>query len=195
MDISINLLKLRDLQLTPTEYCFLVCEYKKVEYPGLSTTQKTNLLLSLEKRGWLKLMEDGNILKQKSLDIFKEDSSPLLVDTWIEEWRNIFPENTRTSGRPARGDKKACLKKMIAFCKEYPEFSRERIFEATKIYVFEMRRQNYNYMQCADYFIYKETRKGERTSLLASILEDIKDKETFLDKIEKGGNSAFHKEI
>ncbi len=83
---------------------------------------------------------------------------------------------------------------MIAFCKEYPEFTKEQIFEVTKLYVFEASRQNYNYMQCADYFIYKEARKGERMSTLASLLEDNDGKETYLKKIQEGGGN-FHKEI
>lgn len=193
-NITIDLEKLASLQLTPTEYSFLMCEYKKYKYPGLSNDIYTRLSTSLQTRGWCKLTEEGIILKQKFLDTLVNDSSPLLVDSWIDDWRELFPKEIRSAGRPIRGDKKACLKKMITFCKEYPEYDKKQIFEASRIYIFDKKRENYQYMVCADYFIYKETRKGERTSLLASLLEAIDGRQTDLQIIENG-DDPFSKEI
>lgn len=194
LDISFNLHKLQKYNLTPTEYCYLICIYKQVDYPGLTPQQINILNKNLETKGFCKITEGSILLRQAFIDILKSDSSPLLIESWIDDWRQIFPEGVRTTGRPARGDKRACFKKMVVFCKEYPEFSKEEIYEATRVYVFEMSRQNYNYMQCADYFIFKEVRKGERTSTLASMIEDIKGKDNYLSQIENGGGS-FHKEI
>lgn len=194
-DIIINLNKLVNLNLSPTEYCYLICLLKKEDYIGLlNENQKINLLKSLEEKRYLKIMSDNEvILRQKALNIL-DDISPGSVEEWIDDWRKLFPERVKSSGRPVRGDKKACLKKMIAFCKEYPEYTKEQIFDATKIYVFEKKKDDYSYMVCADYFIYKETTKGQRVSYLASLLEDLENSTSYLKTMEEGGG-AFQKEI
>lgn len=194
--INIDLKLLKDNGLSPTEYCFLVCKYRNIPYIGVLATNSQKLMCdSLENRGFIKNLDNFEIsLRQKFIDLIKLDTSPLLIDTWIDEWRSLFPEKVKSSGRPVRGDKKSCLKKMISFCKEYPEYSKEAIFEATRIYIFEKQRENWAYMSCADYFIYKETVKGQRSSYLASLLESIDGKETSLQILENGGD-PFQKEI
>lgn len=190
MVISINLKEIALIGLSPTEYCFLVSLYKQFDYIGTLTEQQQDTLFkSLENKGFLKITAEGVILRQTALDLMSKDSSPLLVDNWIEEWRNLFPTNIKSGGRPIKGDKKACIRKMTAFLKEYPEYSKEDIFQATRIYIFDKKRDNYNYMVCADYFIYKD-----KVSLLASILEDIDGKQTTLQMMENG-NNPFQKEI
>lgn len=190
MVISINLKEIALIGLTPTEYCFLISIYKQFDYIGILTEQqKDNLIKSLENKGFLKITAEGLVLRKLTLDLMHKDSSPLLVDNWIEEWRNLFPTNIKSGGRPIKGDKKSCIRKMTAFLKEYPEYSKEEIFQATRIYIFDKKRDNYNYMVCADYFIYKD-----KASLLASILEDIDGKQTTLQMMENG-NNPFQKEI
>ena len=58
-------------------------------------------------------------------------------------------------GRPVRGDKAGCIKKMTTFIKS-ERVTKDEIFEATKIYVFEKKRDDYKAMTCADYFINKD---------------------------------------
>lgn len=189
-DIIINLTRLVTLNLSPTEYCYLICLLRKESYIGLLTSvQETNLLKSLEEKRYLKIINaDEIVLRQKALNILNE-ISPHAVEEWIDEWRELFPSGVKTAGRPVRGDKKGCLKKMIKFCKDNPEYTKENIIEATKIYVFDKRRNNYAKMTCADYFIMKDG-----ISLLASLLEDLEHSSSYLKTIENGG-SPFEKEI
>jgi hypothetical protein len=94
-----------------------------------------------------------------------------------------------------RGDKQGVLKKMETFCKEYPQYSKSQIFEATRLYIFEKSRDHYRFMTCADYFIAKGINRSSKTSLLAALLEDLDGDETILEKMQKGEGSDWHKEI
>ena len=54
---------------------------------------------------------------------------------WINEFYDIFPKGTKNLNGYIRIDKGGCLKKMIDFCKENPEFNKAIIITATKNYI------------------------------------------------------------
>jgi len=191
MELVIDFKLLRENNLTPDTYCLLMSILLKEPYEFISGDSLRITLNYLEREGWCKVTEEEVILRQKFLKLVDAtDTSPGNVESWIDEWRELFPKGVKSGGRPVRGDKQGVLKKMKGFCKKYPNYKKKDIIDATKLYVFEKSRDRYNYMQCADYFIDKNN-----TSLLASFIEDLEGKENPLELITKGGGSAFHKEI
>jgi len=191
MELVIDLNLLESNNLSPDLYAFLMCVHLQSPYNLASAEMQNDFAKHLEHEGWCKITEEGIVLRQKFLKLVNvSDVSPDNVESWIGEWRELFPKGVKSGGRPVRGDKQGVLKKMRGFCKKHPQFKKKDIFIATQLYVFEKSRDRYNYMQCADYFIDKNN-----TSLLASFIEDIDGKETPLEFINKGGDSSFHKEV
>lgn len=80
---------------------------------------------------------------------------------WIEEYRTVF-------GKGKKGDPKACLSKMDIFLKENPQYDKDIIIEAAKLYVSET---DPRYLQQADYFISKKLGDGVLTSRLRQFCE------------------------
>lgn len=191
MEIFINLTDLEELGLTPSLYCYLACLYFNKEYNLATDELKEKMNLKLEHLGYLKVTEEGGILRQKCDNLFKKGiPSEESVDLWVEEWRNLFPIGVKSGGRPVRGDKQGVAKKMKAFVKENPTVTKEEIMDAAKLYVFDASLKSYQYMICADYFISKNN-----SSMLGAMVEDIQARGSRLVKNETGGSSSWHREI
>lgn len=186
MELQCNVDLIKRHELTPTSYFFLLYLYTEEPFPWELPQQNLKVL---ESAGWIKIMPEKVVLRSKFKTTFKKYVSSYDVADWIEDWRKLWPAGVKTFKRIVRGDKQGVLKKMKAFLKQYPEYTKEEIFEATQIYVFEKQRENYKAMSCADYFIEKEG-----LSQLAAYLEDIEGKDAILTQIN-GGGSAFHKEV
>ena len=191
MEIFINLSDLEELNLTPSLYCYLSTLYFKQEYP-LASEQLINLMNEkLQELGFLKITEEGPILRDKSNTLFHK-GVPIKesVDEWIEEWRDLFPAGVKSGNRPVRGDKKGVVNKMKTFVKQNPKVTKEQIITATKQYVFDSSLKSYQYMICADYFIIKNG-----SSMLGAMVEDIEDRGSTLRDTESGNGSSWHREI
>lgn len=91
---------------------------------------------------------------------------------WFEEWYSLWPRGIKAGGNyPVKGDRKGCLKKLIKFTKEYPEFGKDIIIKATKDYVDAARITRFTYIKQAHFFIYKDG-----MSTLAAYCETINEK-------------------
>lgn len=186
MHCRVDLEKCFGHNLTPTQFVYLYCLHVGQEFPWPAPQKQ---LEELEEQGWVKIMPTGPVLREKFLTFVGQTSaSTEEVETWIDDWRNLWPTGVKSGGRPVRGDKKGCLAKMKRFIKDY-DYSKTEIFEATEIYLFDKRRENYRYMTCADYFILKNG-----ASILASFCEDIKERGNSL-KETKDGSSKFFKSV
>jgi len=75
---------------------------------------------------------------------------------WIEDWYNLFPKGIKSGGYYVRTSIKDCDNKMSKFIKENPEFTKDIILESTKIYVEQMKVNNYSMMKLAPNFIQKD---------------------------------------
>jgi hypothetical protein len=64
---------------------------------------------------------------------------------------------------------------MERFFKEHPEITKEEIIKAATNYITKMAKQNYTYVTCADYFIYKKKNDGVEVSLLEAEVELVKE--------------------
>jgi hypothetical protein len=191
MEIFINLKDLQELNLSPTLYCYLASVYFEQEYTLASEQVKEYMNDKLEQSGYLKNSAEGIILRDKCHELFKKGiPNKESVETWIEEWRNLFPTGVKSGGRPVRGDKKGVVAKMVSFVKANPTITKEEIMDATKQYVFDSSLKSYQYMICADYFISKNN-----SSMLGAMIEDVQLRGSKLKKNSDEGTSSWHREI
>lgn len=191
MEIFISLSDLKELDLTPSLYCYLATLFFSKEYPLASDQLKSNMNIKLEQLGYLKVTEEGIALREKCNTLFEKGiPSNEGVDTWIEEWRDLFPTGVKSGGRPVRGDKKGVTSKMKAFVKSNPTITKMEIMDATRQYVFEASLKSFQFMICADYFISKNN-----SSMLGAMVEDVQTRGSSLKDTETGGGSSWHKEI
>ena len=86
-------------------------------------------------------------------------------DEFIEEYRNLWKGLKLGS----MGSPRACKEKMLRWMGENPNYSKEDILKAAKIYINSL--NNYQYLQAAHYFIYKKDGKEEDSRLSAFIEE------------------------
>ena len=92
-------------------------------------------------------------------------------DEFIEEYRNLWKGLKLGS----MGSPMACKDKMLRWMGENPNYSKEDILKAAKIYINSL--NNYQYLQAAHYFIYKKDGK-EESSRLSAFIDEIDTKVT-----------------
>lgn len=169
MKIMMNLEKLKNLNLTPNDYVYLVL---------LNQKQKCYFkhnIFNLESLGYIKesIDEDGKsevILRTpakvllKSMGVNNEED----IEAFVERYRALFPTGVKTAGLPVRGDKQGCIKKMKAFKAKY-DYTDEEILEAVRVYLAIKKKDNWRATTTAHYFIEKDG-----VSILASMCEDIR---------------------
>ena len=98
-------------------------------------------------------------------------------DEFIEEYRNLW--KGLKSG--AIGSPNACKEKMLRWMGENPNYTKEDILKAAKIYINSL--NNYQYLQAAHYFIYKKDGKEEDSRLSAFIEEKEVDSTDWTTKL------------
>ena len=77
-------------------------------------------------------------------------------ETFVTEWHALFPQRKEVDFVGyLRGKPKDCIKKMLKFCKENPEYTKDTIFAATKMYLEEKKSDGYLYLSRPYYFINK----------------------------------------
>jgi len=109
------------------------------------------------------------IVAEKSINQVNQSTDK--VEDWIEEYRTLFAPAKTSGGRPIKGNRDNCIFKMKKLIKD-AKITKEEIMEATQAYMREMKKQNYQYTQCADYFIFK----GSVTnSNLLSFIENLRE--------------------
>ena len=148
-----------------------------------------DILNSLQEKQFIKRIEDNwgtvNILREKSkllLDFLSIESnysnykekkiikkSNRVInekfDEFIEEYRNLWKGlKVGSMGSPM-----ACKEKMLRWMGENPNYTKEDILKAARIYINSL--NNYQYLQAAHYFIYKKDGKEEDSRLSAFIEE------------------------
>ena len=86
-------------------------------------------------------------------------------DEFIEEYRKLWKGLKVGS----LGSYRTCYDKMKRWMSENPNYSKEDILKAARIYINSL--DNYQYLQQADYFIFKKDGKDENSRLSAFIDE------------------------
>jgi len=171
--------KLKKKGLTPKDYHILVRLYGKPNLSdlGKEIIKKNSALIpyinddvSL-KESTIKMIEDIDLLfkpikKIKNLQLLGPDS-----DKHIDEFINLFPTHKLPNGKYARGNKKNIQENFMWFFQEY-NYDWETILQATRRYIDEYQRNNYQYMRTAMYFI-KKVIDGTAVSELANYCDMV----------------------
>ena len=100
----------------------------------------------------------------------EEESKMTDWEKFVDNFRRLFPSGVTTGGYYVRSSSTDCSKKLMLFMKEYPQYDRDIILQATKAYVDRYRTQAYKYIKTASYFISKD-----KTSVLAAECEILGD--------------------
>lgn len=152
---------------------------------GIIYNNSPRHLKNLEEKQFIKIISDEKIILREKGKLFIElisieklssvkdkkqikKSDRLLeneVNTFIEEFRNKWKGLKPGS----MGSLSACKDKMKRWMFENPNYSKDQILKAAEIYIHSL--NNYNYLQQADYFIYKKDAHGESSRLSAFIDE------------------------
>lgn len=193
--LDLNFLKEQDLSVI--EFVTLL------QVSGIQTDFFLNneILNSLQDKQFIKRVQDGfgtiNIVREKGkllLDFLSIESnysnykekkiikkSNRVInegfDEFIEEYRNLWKGlKVGSMGSPG-----ACKEKMLRWMGENPNYSKEDILKAAKIYINSL--NNYQYLQAAHYFIYKKDGKEEDSRLSAFIEEKEVDNTDWTTKL------------
>jgi len=195
---------LEEKALSPNAFFLLTKEVFSLDVNVESECSLMEALAHLQEHKYIKIIDYDTPeykLRQKGIDFIKEvdkmfqevnvevkekpgqtieksnmKSVASEINTWLEDYRNLFKGLKPGS----KGDKGACLNKMIRFYQEYPDFAnKDIIMKATTKYIQGEAHHNYRYLQRADYFIFKLVGK-EETSRLASFCDEV-------DEVENEG--------
>ena len=143
------------------------------------------VLKPLEEKQFIKIINDEKIILREKGKLFIElisieklsstknnkqtvKSDRLInveLDSFIYDFRNKFKGLKPGS----MGSEASCKMKMYRWMKENPSYTPEQILKAADIYIKSL--NNYQYLQRADYFIYKKDGKEESSGLAAYIDE------------------------
>ena len=171
---------LEEQNISPEEFLVLIGLNN-----NLNIEHSKSWFTSLEQKGFIKKNLSEVILREKSkllLDFLSIESnysnykekkiikkSNRVInegfDEFIEEYRKLWKGLKPGS----MGSENACKEKMERWMKENPNYSKEDILKAAKIYINSL--NNYQYLQAAHYFIYKKDGKEEDSRLSAFIEE------------------------
>lgn len=122
--------------------------------------EKGTLFLDLISIDSINSAKDKKITK-KSSRIINSDLD-VLVKEYRMLWKGLKPGSM--------GSEQGCKEKLFRWMKNNPEYSKEDIIKAAKIYINSL--DNYTFLQQADYFIYKKDAYGE-SSRLSAFIDDI----------------------
>ena len=177
--IDFNLIYEQNLSID--EYLVLIHLSDDIVY------NNSNLVLtSLQDKGFIKIVTNEKIiLREKGtlfLDLISIDSINSAKDKKITKkssrsinsdldvlakeyrmlWKGLKPGSM--------GSEQGCKEKLFRWMKNNPDYSKEDIIKAAKIYINSL--DNYTFLQQADYFIYKKDAYGE-SSRLSAFIDDI----------------------
>lgn len=186
--LDLNFLYEQDI--SPEEFLALIY----LDNNGGTTKEITT---SLQEKQFIKLIDQDFIIREKGrllLDFLSIESnysnykdkkvikkSNRVInegfDEFIEEYRNLWKGLKVGS----MGSSMACKEKMLRWMEENPNYSKEDILKAAKIYINSL--NNYQYLQAAHYFIYKKDGKEEDSRLSAFIEEKEVDNTDWTTKL------------
>ena len=134
--------------------------------------EKSKLLLDF-------LSIESSYSDYKSKKVVKKSTRTISegFDEFIEEYRNLWKGLKVGS----MGSPNACKEKMLRWMGENPNYTKEDILKAAKIYINSL--NNYQYLQAAHYFIYKKDGKEEDSRLSAFINETEPDNTDWTTKL------------
>lgn len=136
-----------------------------------SSLNETKIVVREKGKLLLELTEVDNINSLKDKSKIKKSSRAinLELDDFIKEFRNLWKGLKPGS----MGSERACRDKMYKWMQDNPSYKKEDILKSAKLYIKSL--DNLNYLQQADYFIYKKDIHGE-SSRLSAFVDEIDNK-------------------
>lgn len=137
-----------------------------------SSLNETKIVVREKGKLLLELTEVDNINPLKDKSKIKKSSRAinLELDDFIKEFRNLWKGLKPGS----MGSEKACRDKMYKWIQDNPSYKKEDILKSAKLYIKSL--DNLNYLQQADYFIYKKDIHGG-SSRLSAFIDEIDGKQ------------------
>ena len=143
------------------------------------------VLKPLEEKQFIKIINDEKIILREKGKLFIElisieklsstknnkqtVKSDRLINVELDSFINNFRNKFKGLKPGSMGSEASCKMKMYRWMKENPSYTPEQILKAADIYIKSL--NNYQYLQRADYFIYKKDGKEESSGLAAYIDE------------------------
>lgn len=167
--------KLENVGLTPEQVLFILSIFYRCNFKWDNSADVKHL----EELKYIKIIGSRIILRKPSLDLLESlknnDKLEKVVSyvtqdeikERIQEYRNIFKGLKIGS----MGSKNSCIEKLQKWVKENPEYSFDDILKAANIYIESL--SSYQYLQRADYFIYKQDKNGSINSSLSAYIDEI----------------------
>lgn len=142
-----------------------------LEHKQFAKIQDSQIYLREKGKLLLELCEIDNINYISSKKSIKKSSRAinLELDDFIKEFRTLWKGLKPGS----MGSEKAVRDKMYKWMQDNPSYKKEDILKASKLYINSL--DNLNYLQQADYFIYKKDIHGE-SSRLSAFIDEIDNK-------------------
>ena len=134
--------------------------------------EKSKLLLDF-------LSIESSYSDYKSKKVVKKSTRTISegFDEFIEEYRKLWKGLKPGS----MGSENACKEKMLRWMGENPNYTKEDILKAAKIYINSL--NNYQYLQAAHYYNYKKDGKEEDSRLSAFVEEKEVDNTDWTTKL------------
>ena len=122
--------------------------------------EKAKLLIEFLEIESLDPVKENKVIK-KSIRVLNIKITDNFVDEYRNKWKGLKPGSM--------GSFSSCKDKLIRWLSNNPNYESEQILKAADIYLNSI--QNYQYLQQADFFIYKKEGKDEHSRLSAFIDE------------------------
>lgn len=158
--------------LAADEYLVLLnCFIEKKPLPNLDKRDIFNKFTNLS------LINSDYTLSKKAIEVIEEMETvfkskpkikkPIIDESEVERYRNLWPEIKLPSGVYARVNLKNLVTSFEWFFKNY-DYSWDTIIHATALYLNEYSNNNYKYMRNSQYFIKKSDISKNNESQLAT---------------------------
>lgn len=145
------------------------------------------VLVALEKQNWVKIVENGVVMRTKWYEFQPAQSkTKAKISEWIGEYAQLFDEANKHTRYEVSADAVDCLKKMSKFVQSY-RYEKEVIFDATRRYLQDMQNQNYTFMRSVLTFIHHP----EKGSLLATYCKKIVEGEPEQEQVKFSKDDTF----
>jgi hypothetical protein len=150
---------------------------KYIKIINKKVNEKTEVIYTLRERANIlleKSFNESNQIPEKVTKTVSEKYANSVIDDRVREYRNLFKGLKRGS----MGGPEACKAKLIRWLKNNPSNTMDDVIKAASLYIRTLS-GNYNYLQQADYFIYKKNGKDE-TSKLSAFIDEL-DNDDFVE--------------
>ena len=107
--------------------------------------------------GIIQLTPEGYAVLHKPLPkVFDQKAARERLEKLVKDYLEIWPPKIMSGNRLVKQGPGAIRSKFTTFLRKYPKFTDAEILEVTRLYVDKLKRKNYEFMTCSDYFIEKD---------------------------------------